>query len=60
MAMCYEYARQQGAKFLLVTEKGDIKAFGNSEAVLLFSRQKRDGDMVVTVERYRHLWPFKY
>lgn len=58
--MTFMYARQQGAKFLLVTEKGDIKAFGNSEAVLLFSRQKREGDMVVTVERYRHLWPFKY
>lgn len=59
MAVCYGYAREQGARFLLVTEKGDIKAIGNTEAVLLCSRQRKQGDMVMTIERYHRLWPYK-
>lgn len=56
----YLYACQQGAKFVLATEKGDIKAYGNSEAVLLCSRQRKANDAVLTMERYHRLYPYKY
>lgn len=58
--MSYQFAVSMGAKYLLIKENGDIKAYGNSEAVLLFSRQRKPNDMVVTVARYRHLFPYKY
>ena len=55
----YTYAKQQGAKFVLATEKGDIKAIGQSEAVLLCSRQRKPNDAVLTMERYHRLHPYK-
>lgn len=58
--MTYQGAVQRGAKFVLTSEKGDIKAIGQSEAVLLFSRQRKEGDMVVTLARYHNLFPYKF
>lgn len=56
----YMFAKRAGAKYVLTTEKGEIKAVGNTESLLLFSSRKAEGDMVMPVERYRRLWPHNW
>lgn len=58
--MSFKYAQEQGAKYLLVTEKGDIKAFARTEAVLLYSRQRKQGDIVMTLGQFRKTHPYAY
>ena len=53
------YVKMQGHEYVLCNAKGRIKASADKRLLLLYSRQRRENDEVLTVCDYQSRWPDK-